>query len=102
MQELRERLLSQIEKMPGPLETECWIFQTTADRPIMRWGNQVGRASRFAYQAFVGPIKDDYYICHKCDVPACCRPDHLFQGSPKENVLDALAKGRIKVKLTGT
>jgi len=28
-QELRERLLSQIERVPGRLPTQCWLFQTS-------------------------------------------------------------------------
>lgn len=32
--------------------------------------------------------------CHHCDYPPCCRPDHLFAGTPKENAADMRAKGR--------
>jgi hypothetical protein len=33
-------------------------------------------------------------ILHKCDNPACVRPDHLFLGTPKVNVIDKMFKGR--------
>jgi hypothetical protein len=33
--------------------------------------------------------------CHECDVKLCCRPDHLFWGSPADNINDAKTKGRI-------
>jgi hypothetical protein len=90
MQELRKRLLAQVEKVPGPLETECWLMA----HPILRWKDRVGRVSRFSYLAFVGPIKQGNYVLHKCDVGGCVNPDHLWQGTPQENVQDAIAKGR--------
>lgn len=31
---------------------------------------------------------------HKCDNPPCFNPDHIFIGSQKDNILDAVSKGR--------
>lgn len=41
-------------------------------------------------------IQKGNHICHRCDNPSCVRPDHLFEGTPYDNHLDCIAKGRAK------
>jgi hypothetical protein len=40
-------------------------------------------------------------VCHRCDNPPCCRPDHLFLGTAKDNSQDSMQKGRARVGLPG-
>ena len=41
-----------------------------------------------------GPIPDGMMVCHRCDNRRCVRPDHLFLGTARDNVVDQTSKGR--------
>lgn len=51
---------------------------------------------RLAYALFKGPITAGLDVCHTCDNPRCCNPDHLWLGTRAENTLDAHKKGRLR------
>ena len=53
-------------------------------------------AHRASYEVHKGPIPEGMLVCHHCDNRKCINPDHLFVGTVKDNVQDALAKGRLK------
>lgn len=42
------------------------------------------------------------HVCHSCDNPSCFNPDHLFEGTSKDNTQDAISKGRLKFPPTFT
>lgn len=57
---------------------------------------------RAAYYAHFGVDPAEKFVCHRCDNPKCCNPDHLFLACHKENMADMVMKGRSKSpKLTG-
>jgi hypothetical protein len=93
-----ERFMDRVEKIP---EAGCWIWTGPVDTrsthlPYGRlWFNGTTViAHRFAWETFVGPVPDGLIVCHRCDVPFCVNPAHLFLGTPKDNTQDMIRKGR--------
>lgn len=54
-----------------------------------------GRAHRIAWEMKNGIIPIGLELCHKCDNKACCNTDHMFLGTHKDNINDAIQKGRM-------
>ena len=52
------------------------------------------RVSRLSWEIHYGPIPADLDVLHHCDNPPCVRPEHLFLGTQRDNMQDAIAKGR--------
>jgi hypothetical protein len=51
-------------------------------------------AHRHAYERQYGLIPDGLVVCHRCDEPSCCNPEHLFVGSQADNLADMRSKRR--------
>jgi hypothetical protein len=51
-------------------------------------------APRLAWTLTNGPIPEGQAVCHRCDTPACVRPDHLFLADQRANIEDMRQKGR--------
>jgi hypothetical protein len=94
---LRERFLEKISPEPN---TGCWLWTGTVlpfgHGLIGRGGRGTGmaRAHRVAWELFRGPIPTGLQVCHRCDVPCCVNPDHLFLGTQRDNITDMINKGR--------
>lgn len=53
-------------------------------------------AHRVAWAWTYGPIPKGQLVCHHCDNRRCVNVLHLFLGSHRDNMQDALNKGRMK------
>jgi len=51
-------------------------------------------AHRVTYEAYIGPIPEGMLACHRCDIPSCVNPGHIFLGTDADNMADCLGKGR--------
>jgi hypothetical protein len=93
-EELYDRRLNCFEKNVIKNDIGCW--QWDGRKNIGGYGSLSDNwpAHRFSYEHHIGPIPEGLFCLHKCDVRDCCRPDHLFLGTIKENNLDMYAKKR--------
>lgn len=91
------RFWSKVDRR-GP--DECWLWLAGTFRDgygCFKLGGRNGRsvgAHRIAYEMSVGPIASGLFVCHRCDVPGCCNPAHLWLGTPSDNIADKVSKGR--------
>lgn len=91
------------EKVTIPDDPDgCWGWTGTTNRPggygqicgVVNGRSKMMGAHRVSWSLHYGPIPDGYYVCHHCDTPTCTRPDHLFLGTPADNMHDRDRKGR--------
>jgi hypothetical protein len=80
----------------------CWLWHGTVDKNgYGKFGAKWKRAHRVAFERTVGAIPDGLCVCHRCDVPGCVNPDHLFLGTVAQNNADKQTKGRCNAPAGG-
>ena len=51
-------------------------------------------APRKVYMLRYGMLTTFQYVCHTCDTTGCLLDNHHFLGSPQDNIVDSVLKGR--------
>lgn len=78
----------------------CWPWKKAKPNDYGRCRfikRKLTTAHRVAYELTYGPIPKGLHVCHKCDFRPCCNPFHLFIGTAKDNLDDAMEKGRMPI-----
>lgn len=92
-EDLPMRLMSRIELRGND---ECWPFhgRTTHGYGIIDFNGRPALAHRLMFQLMNSQDPGDLFVCHSCDNPICCNPNHLWLGTHKDNMRDMRIKGR--------
>ena len=89
---LEVRLMEKVVTGPG-----CWAWTGAVGSGgygrILVNGQQIN-AHRASWMVHRGPVRPGIEVCHTCDNPPCCNPDHLFLGTRSVNQRDSADKGR--------
>lgn len=91
-----EKFWSKVDRR-GP--EECWPWTGGCIKAGYGRICESGRdeyTHRYSWRLHFGEIPPGLEVCHKCDNPPCCNPAHLFVGTHRDNMHDALRKGRVK------
>ena len=88
------RFEAKINKTDG-----CWLWTAScagAGYGQMKLPKQRKQeySHRLAYMIYKGQIEKGRHVCHTCDNPRCCNPEHLFLGTSQDNHDDMVKKNR--------
>lgn len=96
-----ERFWPKVHKTSG-----CWIWM--AAKGTNGYGrfhrgtrNHWEPAHRVSWILTCGSIPKGMFVLHHCDVPLCVNPAHLFLGTHRDNMADAVTKGRMSTPAKG-
>ena len=85
------------DRSGGPDACWPWKFSKNTggygDVPSSISGKRVG-AHRHAFKLATGIEPGFLSVCHDCDRPSCGNPSHLWAGTQRDNMIDAIKKGR--------
>lgn len=88
-----DRFMDKVSPEPN---SGCWLWIGAAN-PAGYGNMKLGpkkwdKAHRISYRIHRG--EPNGVVCHRCDVPSCVNPDHLWLGTQADNLADCIRKGR--------
>lgn len=93
LEKLTQRFLSHVDKNSDG----HWYWIGCVDKDGYGITNDSIRklpAHVLSFKLFNGNHIKNLVVMHQCDIPRCVNPDHLKQGTQRDNIRDCVAKGR--------
>lgn len=96
-QTVEERLLTNSHEEDRGYETLCRVWEkslTNRGYGQVKVDGRMWATHRLSYVMWVGPIPTGMQVNHHCDQRDCFNPEHLYAGTQKQNVQDAIDRQR--------
>lgn len=96
-----EEVFQEIQSKSAFAENGCieWTGRTVVrgGRGVVYFQNKSQLVTRFIMEQRLGKMLSSKteLVCHTCDNPKCINAEHLFIGSPRDNLRDCAKKGRM-------
>jgi hypothetical protein len=81
-------------KAESSLPCHIWTGANAGGYGILQINKVRWYIHRYTWVQSYGPIPSGLFVLHHCDTPACYEITHLFLGTQKDNIRDAMSKGR--------
>jgi len=79
----------------------CWLYDGAKEtngygylQSPLPDGPRFITAHKLAWILTNGPVPEGLHVLHKCDIRACCNPDHLYLGTDADNMADKVSRKR--------
>ena len=96
MEKIKKRFEGKVVPEPN---SGCWIWTGAIHSKIFPYGKMRVNGKSLnchllSWILYRGEIPKGFQVLHHCDIPSCVNPNHLFLGTQKDNMNDAVQKKR--------